>query len=131
MEEHSEGPIALALHGYIFLRQKMRLRGRTCILAESRHRRYLTFLSECKMTEASLDPGQTAPKRAVLPIFVLYNYTLKDSATYQTFVASSHYGILDQTLIAVYDNSQIPQARSAEEEPFAMLRATKFMPCLK
>jgi hypothetical protein len=35
--------------------------------------------SECKMTEASLDPGQTTSKRAV----------------YQTFVASSQHSGLD------------------------------------
>jgi GT2 family glycosyltransferase len=63
-------------------------------------------LSEHRLTE---------PRRIVLPILVLYNMSLSHSTTYQTFVASSHLGDLDQAFIAVYDNSPTPQVNQDEE----------------
>ena len=46
---------------------------------------------------------------------MLYNTRLCHSATYQTFVASSRHSSLDPELIAVYDNSPIPQVNPLEE----------------
>lgn len=57
------------------------------------------------MNHLSQDISNAMSLQTILPILVLYNVTLADSTTFQTFVASSHQGGLDPTLIAVYDNS--------------------------
>jgi GT2 family glycosyltransferase len=74
------------------------------------------------MTQTLPDPRPTKSQRVVLPILVLYNCRLEDSATYQTLVASSLYGGMDPVLLAIYDNSETPQLRSSEE---ALLLAYK------
>jgi len=54
-------------------------------------------------------------RQMILPILVLYNVTLENSTTFQTFITSSRYGGLDPTLIAVYDNSPLSHVSSGEE----------------
>jgi GT2 family glycosyltransferase len=63
----------------------------------------------------SLQDISQPTRQMILPILVLYNVTLENSTTFQTFITSSHYGELDPTLIAVYDNSPISHVRSGEE----------------
>jgi GT2 family glycosyltransferase len=70
------------------------------------------------MTQTLLDPRRTKSQRVVLPILVLYNCRLEDSATYQTFVASSLHGGMDPVLLAIYDNSEIQQLKSSEQALF-------------
>jgi glycosyltransferase involved in cell wall biosynthesis len=67
------------------------------------------------MDKSLTEPRSTEPKRIFLPILVLYKTRLCDSATYQTFVASSRQSLLDPVSIAVYDNSPIPQVNPDEE----------------
>jgi GT2 family glycosyltransferase len=58
---------------------------------------------------------QSRTRQALLPIIVLFNCTLSDSMTFQTFIASSRHALIDPALIAVYDNSPIRQVSVAEE----------------
>ena len=67
------------------------------------------------MDQSFTESLRTEPQRIILPILVLYNMRLSHSATYQTFVASSCHGGLDQNFIAVYDNGPTPQVNPAEE----------------
>jgi GT2 family glycosyltransferase len=67
------------------------------------------------MDQSLLEHPLTEPQRIILPILVLYNMGLSHSETYQTFVASSRQGGLDQAFVAVYDNSPTPQVNPAEE----------------
>jgi GT2 family glycosyltransferase len=74
------------------------------------------------MTQTLPDPRRAKSQRVVLPILVLYNCSLENSATYQTLVASSIHGGMDPVLLAIYDNSETPQVKSSEE---ALLLAYK------
>src|ERR1039458_2344128 len=67
------------------------------------------------MSQVSLNVSHTAPSQTILPILVLYNCTLANSATYRTFLAAANNAALDPALIAVYDNSQFRQVSLAEE----------------
>jgi GT2 family glycosyltransferase len=61
----------------------------------------------------SSSPVNSSP--TILPIVVLYNCTLENAVTYQTFLAAAKHAALDPALIAVYDNSPIRQVSPAEE----------------
>jgi GT2 family glycosyltransferase len=61
----------------------------------------------------SSSPASSLP--TILPIVVLYNCTLENAVTYQTFLVAAKHAALDPSLIAVYDNSPIRQVSPAEE----------------
>jgi GT2 family glycosyltransferase len=67
------------------------------------------------MSQVTLNIPHAVPRQTILPILVLYNCALETSETYRTFIASAHNALLDPSLIAVYDNSQLRQVSLAEE----------------
>jgi GT2 family glycosyltransferase len=67
------------------------------------------------MDQSLTEPYRTEPQGIILPILVLYNTRLCHSETYQTFVASSRHSLADPAMIAIYDNSPIPQVNPGEE----------------
>ena len=67
------------------------------------------------LNQASPSSFPVTSSPTILPIVVLYNCTLENAVTYQTFLAAAKYAGLDPALIAVYDNSPVRQVSPAEE----------------
>ncbi len=67
------------------------------------------------MSQVSQKIPHVESRQTILPILVLYNCALENSATYRTFLAASKNAALDPALIAVYDNSPVRQVREDEE----------------
>jgi GT2 family glycosyltransferase len=67
------------------------------------------------MSQLSQNIPHAEFRQTILPILVLYNCTLENSATYRTFLAAAKNAALDPALIAVYDNSPVRQVSPAEE----------------
>ena len=71
--------------------------------------------SSLPLNQASPSSSPVNSSPTILPIVVLYNCTLENAVTYQTFLAAAKHAALDPALIAVYDNSPIRQVSPAEE----------------
>jgi GT2 family glycosyltransferase len=56
------------------------------------------------------------PAELMLPILVLYDCRLADSATYNSLIASARDSDLDPASIAIYDNSRHPQVDAGETD---------------
>jgi GT2 family glycosyltransferase len=67
------------------------------------------------MSQVSQNIPNAESRQTILPILVLYNCTLENSATYRTFLAAAKNAALDTALIAVYDNSPVRQVSPVEE----------------
>jgi GT2 family glycosyltransferase len=72
-------------------------------------------MMHCKMSQELLKSRRTTARVNILPTLVLYDLKLDSSTTYQTFIVSSRHGGLNETAIAVYDNSSVRQLSVAEE----------------